>query len=70
MGCTLDPSIDPSLLPAVEQPGKLRILCGCACVGMCIFIVRLLLVQPHKVSRVTTALGARSKLRLRMQSGS
>jgi len=40
--------------------------CVCVCVYACVCVF--LLVQPHKVSRVTTALGARSKMRLGMQS--
>lgn len=54
----------PSLLPAVELPGKLKTLCVCVCV----FIVCLLSVQLHEVSRVTAALAVRSKMRLGMQS--
>lgn len=57
----------PSLLPAVELPGKLRTPCVCVVCGcVCVFVVRLLSVQLHKVSRVTAALTARSKMWLGM----
>lgn len=58
------PSMGPSLLPAVELPGKLTTLC--VCLRVFVFPVCLLSIQRHKVSRVTTALGVRMEMRLEM----
>lgn len=68
MGCFLDlsngPFIAPSCGTAREAQNPVCVLYMGVCV--CVFVVRLLSVQIHKVSRVTTALTAKSKMWLGM----